>query len=256
MPPKNKNQHTPKWTLELKATMEAVADGMPKQQAALWFGIPYGTLQDKVHVLGRRKVLAEDWTILTKEEEEEIVAWVKRMSGLGLGRTQSELMVTIKNMLDFWGRVTTWINNMPSEKWFRPFKRHHPDIVFRKPQKLGNLWAFLTIELVEEWHKQLLSLSAIKDIDATLFLEGNNYQFWWKRFFNRSHNQSCLGWHENKYTYQVGAESRTTITVLACASAMEQFVSPMLMYLGPSFGVSSQRMSYQTPTSQGHPMSG
>lgn len=232
MAPK-KNQHSPTWTLEtLVAAIDAVANGMGKRQAAIRFGIPYGTLQDKLS--GRRKIVAEEATVLRKSEEEEIVVWIKNMSNMGFGRTKDELLKVVKNMLDFRGRTTSWVDNKPSEKWFRLFKQRHPSITFRKPQKLGSLRAFLTVEMVEQWHRQFVS--TIKESDATILLEP-------QRIFNCDESgfaidatgNRILADLENKFTYQVGAESRTMITILACASADGKFTTPMLIYPGTQF---------------------
>lgn len=68
---------------------------MPKRRVAREFGIPYGTLQDKM--LGPHRVVFEEDTILTAEEEEEIVSWLKQMSNIGFRWTKQELFTEIKN---------------------------------------------------------------------------------------------------------------------------------------------------------------
>ncbi|GFN87639.1 tigger transposable element-derived protein 6-like protein [Plakobranchus ocellatus] len=127
-----KNQHNPKWTKEhLSAAIEEVKNGAPKRKTAEKYGIPWGTFCDKLS--GRRKMEEQSKIVLSKEEEDEIVSFVKTTSALGFGKTKEELLLVVKNYLDQKGRKTMWESNRPSVKWFRLFRKRHPEIVFRKP---------------------------------------------------------------------------------------------------------------------------
>ena len=122
--------------IDLTCAMDSVRNGnISICQAAITFGIPRGTLHDKL--TGRRQLEPTRSTQLTEEEEQEIVQWLKDMSANGLGLNKTNLLRTVKLYLDNNNRVTMWENNLPGDMWYRLFRKRHPEIVVRKPQKLG-----------------------------------------------------------------------------------------------------------------------
>lgn len=228
-----KNQHRPNWTNEqLAQALEEVKSGAPKRKTAEKYGIPWGTLSDKLS--GRRKMEVHVKTILSETEEQELVNYLKEMSIRGFGKTKDEFLLVVKNFLDQNERETKWQNNVPSSKWFRLFRQRHKEIVFRKPQLLGKQRALITKQDILEWFNAFTK--AIKDIDPSILLEP-------ERMYNLDESGfalnavsgrilSCVG---NKFPYQVGSEAKTMITTLVCCSATNHYTSPMLIYPGTQF---------------------
>ncbi|XP_005105548.1 uncharacterized protein LOC101864008 isoform X1 [Aplysia californica] len=228
-----RNQYFPKWREEdLRLAMDAVANGMKKSQAAKMYGIPWGTFSDKLS--GRRKIVPSHKTVLTPEEEKEVVEWLFRMANAGFSRTKEELLLTVKGFLDVRGRETSWPDNKPSDKWFRLFRQRHPTITFRKSQKLGILRASLTAEAVEGWFARFSD--TIKSIDPTILQEpGRIFNADESGFAVDATSGRVLGDMNNKYTYEVGSETQKTITALVCANAVGHYTKPMLIFPGTQF---------------------
>ncbi|KAK3748521.1 hypothetical protein RRG08_008682 [Elysia crispata] len=228
-----KNQHNPKWTIEqLNAAIEDVKNGAPKRKTAEKYGIPWGTFSDKLS--GRRKMEEQSKTVLSKEEEGEILNFLKMTSARGFGKTEDELLVVVKNYLDQKGRETQWENNKPSTKWFRLFRKRHPEIVFRKPQLLGKQRALITRRDILDWFDQMTNV--VKEIDPTIFLEPERiYNCDESGFSLNALSGRVLSYLDNNFVYQVGSEAKTLITALVCCSAKGHYTWPMLIYPGTQF---------------------
>ena len=141
------NQHTPQWTTaDLRAALADVEAGVPKSHAAKKYNIPWGTFCDKIS--GRRSLLAVPRTYLSNGDEEEIATYILKSAERGFGRTKEELLIAVKHMLDFRKRTTKSKDNMPTDKWFKRFKRDHPEITFRKPLPLGKERAKVTAAII------------------------------------------------------------------------------------------------------------
>ncbi|RUS88142.1 hypothetical protein EGW08_004104 [Elysia chlorotica] len=228
-----KNQHNPKWSKEqLASALEEVGNGAPKRKTAEKYGIPWGTFSDKLS--GRRKLEEKPKTVLSKEEEEEIVNFLKEMSTRGFGKTKDELLSVVKNYLDHKGRQTQWEENKPSDKWFRLFRKRHEEIVFRKPQLLGKQRALVSKKDILDWFSTFSQ--AIKDIDASILLEPDRiYNCDESGFSLNALSGRVLSYLDNKFVYQVGSEAKTLITALVCCSATGHYTWPMLIYPGTQF---------------------
>ncbi|GFO07235.1 hypothetical protein PoB_003374000 [Plakobranchus ocellatus] len=71
-----KNQHHPKWTKDqLALAIEEVKNGAAKRRTAEKYGIPWGTFSDKLS--GRRQLQDKPKTVLSEEEEAEIINFLK-----------------------------------------------------------------------------------------------------------------------------------------------------------------------------------
>ncbi|GFO19616.1 LOW QUALITY PROTEIN: tigger transposable element-derived protein 6-like protein [Plakobranchus ocellatus] len=240
-----KNQHHPKWTKDqLALAIEEVKNGAAKRRTAEKYGIPWGTFSDKLS--GRRQLQDKPKTVLSEEEEAEIVNFLKEMSVRGFGKTKNELLMVVKNYLDHKGRKTLWEQNMPSDKWFRLFRKRHTEIVFRKPQLLGKQRALVSKKDILDWFFNFSQV--VKDIDASILLEPERICNCDESGFSlNALSGRVLSYLENKFVYQVGSEAKTLITALICCSATGHYTWPMLIYPGTQFrGIKPQEVFEQS----------
>ncbi|GFO31344.1 tigger transposable element-derived protein 6-like protein [Plakobranchus ocellatus] len=143
-------------------------------------------------------------------------------------------MLVVKNYLDQKERKTMWESNKPSVKWFRLFRKRHPEIVFRKPQLLGKQRALITRKDILDWFDGFTS--KIKLIDPTIFLEPERiYNCDESGFSLNALSGRILTYMSNNFVYQVGSEAKTLITALVCCSATGHYTWPMLIYPGTQF---------------------
>ena len=150
--------------------MEAVkSKDFSVRKAAAHFGIPRGTLQDKLS--GRRQVIPKETTELTEAEEQEVYDWVMEMAARGFGRSKQDLRKGVNQFLDFKGRTTRWDDNLPGAGWFKLFKRRHPKLKYRKAQKLGKERAHISKEDLDRWFDEFTA--CISEQCPSLLFEGH-----------------------------------------------------------------------------------
>ena len=222
-------RNAPSWSFEdLTSAMDAVRNGnISIRQAAITYGIPRGTLHDKL--TGRRQLEPTPSTQLTEEEEQQIVQWLKDMSANGFGRNKTDLLRTVKSYLDYNNRVTMWKDNLPGDMWYRLFRKRHPEIVVRKPQKLGKQRALITEEMVANWFERLRT--NICDIDPEILLDpARIYNADETGFHLDPQSGNVLSFAGARYVYHISNDNRTMITVLIAVSASGHYVHPMLVY--------------------------
>jgi hypothetical protein len=75
-------------------------------------------------------------TILTKEEEEQLVGYCLNMQRLGFGLTKSSINYTVLEMIHHTSRKYPFTDSGPGQAWWKRFLHDHPNISFRKPQAL------------------------------------------------------------------------------------------------------------------------
>ena len=59
------------------------------------------------------------------------------MSKIGYGRTQEQIIETVKAILDKDGRNNPFVDNRPGRDWWHGFLRRHPKLCFRSPEQLA-----------------------------------------------------------------------------------------------------------------------
>ncbi|KAK8387306.1 hypothetical protein O3P69_018117 [Scylla paramamosain] len=128
------------------------------------FGIPYGTLGDKVR--GRRPMQAASKTVLLKEEEKKLVDWLIEVSQRGFGWTKDNFKDMMKTILDTRGAKTVFKENCPGKDWMQAFFNRHPEIWERMGQPLGHERAVMTKDALGEWFQHMKHY--LDTIDPTL----------------------------------------------------------------------------------------
>ena len=98
------------------------------------FGVPPSTLQRAI----KNGIPSRSGpnTILTKEEEEELVGYCINMQRLGFGLTRSAINYTVLEMVRLGGCKHPFGHRGPGQAWWERFMSDHPAISFRKPQAL------------------------------------------------------------------------------------------------------------------------
>lgn len=124
------------WTsAQLEAALDAVKKGMSIRRAGMRFNIPSSTLGD--HVSGKSKRIHSGApTILSPEEEKEIVRACQVMQSLAFPITKELVSVVVRDYLKDQGRGGHFRDYTPGPDWWSGFFRRHSDLVERKPQHL------------------------------------------------------------------------------------------------------------------------
>jgi len=206
-----------------KAISSVEHEGISLRRAAEMYGIPRSTLHD--HVSGRIEhgALPGPNPYLTREEEEELIAFLIRCAAIGYPHTRYQIMAIVQEMLESKG-----IQTSISDGWWERFKKRHPEITLRVAAPLSFARAIAS---------DRDSLNCYYDLlEETLKQNGifNNAS----RIFNCDETGIPLNPPSPKVVHKVGAKnpcyltggSKTQITVLACASAAGYAIPPFVIF--------------------------
>ena len=91
-------------------------------------------------------------TVLTPEEENKLVKWLRDCARAGEGKDKEQLCRTVQGILNAEGRQTVFTNNKPGYKWYAGFMERHKDqLTERKAMVLGEQRAQVTESKICGW---------------------------------------------------------------------------------------------------------
>lgn len=128
-----------KWTDEqLCEAVEKVKSGEQSlRAAALAYGIPRSTLSDHLWGVSHKRYGGSS-TVLTTEEEREIVLTCQILADMGFPLTKAYVEVVVKDYLKNQDRNSLFgPSGIPGRSWWEGFLGRWPSLVQRKPQHLA-----------------------------------------------------------------------------------------------------------------------
>ncbi|KAG8180855.1 hypothetical protein JTE90_023007 [Oedothorax gibbosus] len=120
------------------------------------FGVPRGTLQDRIHGRvseGPRKMGPD--AVLTLAEEKKLVQWIKDLVKCGFPRKVEDLLNTVQKIILDDGRKNPFKNGRPGKKWYASFLKRNPGLEHRVSQGVSKGRAIVTEEAIKKWFKEL-----------------------------------------------------------------------------------------------------
>lgn len=216
----------------LIAALDAVKNGMAIREASRRFNVPKTTIQDRIHGRikeGPRKMGPP--TILSTQEESELVHWLKELASTGFPRKKADLLNTVQKIVLTNKRDTPFKDGRPGEKWYKSFLKRHPDLALREPEGLTKSRAIITEDYIRKWFDELQTyIEEIKqeDIfnDPRRILNGDETSF--SMCPKTGKVLAPKGW-KNVYELKKGSE-KEAITVLLVFSAAGKTAHPMVVF--------------------------
>ena len=90
-------------------------------------------------------------TVLTKEEEQELVEWALKMAD-GYGQTRRQICEAVKRILDHSKQPNPFTENRLGKDWWYGFLKRHPTVAMRQPQALqASCASACTLEILDKW---------------------------------------------------------------------------------------------------------
>ncbi|XP_030758772.1 uncharacterized protein LOC115884355 [Sitophilus oryzae] len=129
---------------DLNKAVNAIRSGMPFKAASKLFKVPRSTLQDKVKGRTALEKKCGPETILTKEEENVLVAWLFRIAACGFPATKTMLLDSVQLLVKELNRPNNFTDNRPGRKWYELFLRRHQELAPRISQNLSSARNSLT----------------------------------------------------------------------------------------------------------------
>ena len=228
MPPKAKRAkiiHDPE---VIKAAIEAIkSKKYTQRKAAKVYGIPQTTLSDKMK--GKTPIHVTPNTLLTKEEEEKLAAWIVELARCGFGKTIEEVKETAAQILKLRDAASRSKESLPTKAWVYGFFNRHPQLSIRRPISLGKERATVTPEALKRWftalheHLQSVEPSLIEDPSRIYNSDETGFSFDVK-------NRRVVACKGSKHVYAVTANTKHQVTALATVSAAGHYLPPLLIY--------------------------
>ena len=228
---KSKKERTRnKYTEEtLKAAVAAVKAGGGLSMVSFQYGIPKSTLKDKSadeDPIIKRKGPA---TILSDEEETQIVDWVLYMSAHGFPITKSILIESVACFIKELKRDNPFTNNRPGRSWYDSFLCRHPELSQIIAQNFSFSRALVTEAALRQWFEEVnaqLNNAIGTDYDATRVFNCDE-----SAFYLTPNGDKVLVKKGDKtaYNFTPNAENEC-LTVLFSANAAGTVAPPMILF--------------------------
>ena len=216
-------------TVSLQAALRAVDNGSRILTASQKYGIPVSTLRNHLFGLTTSRKRGKPG-VLTREEEEEVVSYIKTMASIGHPLTLRQLRLKVAEMTQV--RLTPFPNGIPGLSWVKWFRRRHPDLSLLVAQGVEtgrarglcpeNVYSFYE-NLVEAYQEQKYPASQIWNADESGAQAG------------RTGGAMVVASKGAKQAHSVELDEREHVTVLSCINAEGQSIPNFYIFKGHKF---------------------
>jgi hypothetical protein len=214
----------------LVKALEAVKCGMSKKLAAKTFHVPRGTIQFRLRKVDHQDLPGPS-TVLTKNEEETLVKWIKDCCRKGFPRRKLDVQLSVAHFIKKANRKNPFKDGIPGNKWYQLFLHRHPGLSIRAPEAVTASSAAVSEQDIRNWF-----------IGIETYLKDNSYFTILSdpsRVFNgdESNFQLCpksgkvIAMRGEKDVYEVDhASAKSALTVLFTFSANGDTTPPMIIF--------------------------
>ena len=205
-------------------------EGMSIRHAAEHYAVPKSTLRDRISGRVLPGSTSGPRRILNDEEEEGLVAFLRRCASIGLSKSRKELLALVQAIAESKGH-----QHLITDGWWNCFIKRHPDITLRAPVPLSQARARATDEEVINNYFDLLE-ATIQEYD----LLGKPGQI-----FNLDKSGFPLNPKPPKGVFDKGTKNpsayctgdKAQITILACVNAIGNSLPPMVIFDRQTFPI-------------------
>ena len=226
--PKKKNKG---WDQEVMlAAMKACAEeGLTVYEASKRFGVPRTTLFRRVKARVDPLCSAGRPTSLSKEEEMALVHYIKYMHKIRfpVDRTQ---IINIAWAIDLRRNDETRVfkQSGPSLKWWRGFKKRHPELSLRKTELIDRgRYDNATEDVINEYFDVLEETLGNSDLTNKPHMVFNCDEA--SLALNKS-SRKVLVPRNSKHCHTIATASSQHVSILCCASAAGQIIPPLIVF--------------------------
>ena len=211
-----------------KAVSEVKAKKLTQRQASENYGIPLGTINNKVHRKHEKKSGGQ--SAFLSEEEDILVAHILTLSDWGFPLEVVDLQVLVKNLLQKTRKtIKVFKNNIPSQDWVRCFiKKHKDEIAQRMCQNIATNRAAVSPQIIGKFFKNLKS--TLTNEDGTDVPPENIINYDETCFSDDPGSKKCIFRRRVKYPERVRNSTKTNISVMFAGSASGIVLPPYIVY--------------------------
>lgn len=141
---------------DMQSALSNIRAGLSIHKASKEFKIPRGTLQNRIHNRTKKARKGPE-TVLTSDEEKQIVDWLVANHLKGFPRRKNDVKNVVKEFLDAdtTPRRNPFKDNFPGEKWYQSFLRRHPTIAIRTPESVTDASSKVAEKDIRGWFEQI-----------------------------------------------------------------------------------------------------
>jgi hypothetical protein len=218
------------WSQEsMEAAVRSVHDGKGLREASRLYNVPVETLRRRVTGKVEMDCRPGPPTVLTLEEEGEIVRYLIQMADMGYGLTKEAVLYMVGSYVTKCKRSNPFKDGKAGRYWFEGFKKRHPNLTVRMPQPLSYARALnSTKEVVTDFFGKLGSLYGRLNLISKPMQVYNADETGVTIVHKPGKVITELG---RRHVYSVtSAERGRTHTVLSCISATGVVLPPCIIY--------------------------
>lgn len=172
-------------------------------------------------------------TVLTEQEETELVEWIFYCCQRGFPVTKHQLIESVKLLCDNDKRKTPFVNNRPGRSWFEGFLKRHPRMSQRISENVSLNRAKVSEQNIRAWFTEITGYLVAQDLSSIHP----------SRVFNADESgipmnpkpPAVLAPKGCKNVYNiVNNNEKENVTVLVTANAEGHFAPPLVLFTGKS----------------------
>ncbi|XP_055540324.1 uncharacterized protein LOC129727006 [Wyeomyia smithii] len=194
------------------------------------YGIPQSTVRYRLSGKWTRKARKGPPTVLTGDEEQKLVQYLKTMEKKGFPVVKELLLHKVKTFFGTNSRPNPFTNNVPGRKWLEGFLRRHREITFRTPETVSSANSKVKEADIRGWFTNVASYLEEDNLmsaasDATRIYNGDETSF-----YLHPQTKAVLASRGNKNVYECEhADGHKNITVMFTFGAHGSVVPPVVV---------------------------
>lgn len=168
-------------------------------------------------------------TILTAQEESDLVKWMLHLSKRGFPVTKTQLLANVVQVMKAVSRPTPFKDGVPGRHWYEAFLRRHPELVSRTAQNLTTRRAAVTDADLRGWFDtagDYLNSKTLRHIDPTRVFNLDESAFYLspkgERVLVKKGDKAVYNFTQN--------DEKECLTVLFNLNAAGQLAPPMIVF--------------------------
>lgn len=213
----------------IQEALNYIGKGYTIRQAADKYGIAKSTLHAKLTNRYPIQCKKGPSTVLTPDEENDIVEWIIYSASRGFPITKRTLEDNVQKYLNSQKRKTIFKNNRPGPGWYSAFLKRHQQLSNRIAQNLTTSRASVTESNLKEWFstvkKHLIDKSLLNVDQSRVFNLDES------AFMLVPKEKAVLAEKGSRSVYRiVSSNEKACLTVLFNVSASGVMVPPMILF--------------------------